>query len=671
MIIKIMHPMSIAETTTSTENLYQRALSYLIMNSRFVSNLGLFHGKMGFVLFFSIYAKHSRNELYNQFAYDLLDEVYEDIHNDVLLSFENGLCGIGWAIEFLVQNGYMEGDTDEILEDIDKRIMEYNVCRISDLSFRSGLAGIVYYVCARLSTFRKNSVLPFDFIFLENLKDALLSAKFSEEDEAPPYLTETYLSLLRGIKPDKVDLLSLFHLSESQIPEEFQSIALGLRDGLTGILLHLILNQTSLSETTDLIFSQEKKQIVIFNEESRAANYGVGTYIKLLIDALKSNQYEIIVIHLHSPKVNSILIDKKDDITQIYIANSKSIRYNQDWEKQNERYYKNVLVLLNLYLDDSKEYIFQLNYMGMEKLAIALKAKFPYSRILMTVHYTNWCFVLFGDRDKLRKILNHPENKENIHLLKNIESEKLLLSTCDLVIGISKHSYEDLRNIYKIPKHKLALIPHALKDTKFHQTKVDKKRLRQKYGFKEKEQLLVYAGRLDVDKGIEVLAESFVELQKMYPQLRLIVAGDGNYNTIFSKLTFGWSKVVFTGFVDKNILYELFSIADIGVLPSFHEEFGYVALEMMMMELPLVVGRTSGLSELVVDGVSGITVTLNKEKKDENSLALQTAIRELLDNPFLRKQYAENGRLRFLQNYNFETFVQQTRACFEELSYMK
>ena len=161
------------------------------------------------------------------------------------------------------------------------------------------------------------------------------------------------------------------------------------------------------------------------------------------------------------------------------------------------------------------------------------------------------------------------------------------------------------------------------------------------------------------------MAESFIELQKVYPQLRLIIAGDGNYNAIFPKLTFGWSKVIFTGFVDKTILYELFSIADIGVLPSFHEEFGYVALEMMMMGLPLVVGRTSGLSELVVNGVSGITVTLNREKKEENSLALQTAIKELLDRPLLRKEYARNGRLRFLQNYNFETFVQQTRACFD------
>lgn len=658
------------KSTTSSKNSFEQALSYLVINSSFVSNIGLFHGKMGLVLFFSFYARYLNDDQYNRFAYDLLDEIYEDIHENVLLNFENGLCGIGWAIEYLVQNGYMEGDTDEILEDIDKRIMEYDVCRISDLSFRSGLAGIVYYVCARLSTFRKNNTLPFDSAFLENLKRVLLNTQFSEVDEVPPCLTKTYLNALKGIRPEKLELPVLLQLSDSQIPDNLRLVPLGLKDGLSGILLQLIINQIQVPEVKS-IFYQEKKYLVIFNEESRAANYGIGTYIKLLVDALKSDLYEITVIHLRSYKVNSVLIEKQNNITQIYIADSKGARYNYDREKQNKRYYRNVLLLLSSYLDDSKKYIFQLNYMGMEKLAIALKAKFLNSQILMTVHYTNWCFSLLGDKDKLRKIMDHPENKENEELFKSVKSEKSLLNVCDRVIGISKHSYDDLLNIYKIPEHKLALVPHGLKDSKSHLTKKEGNLLKQKYGFKEKELILIFAGRLDVDKGIEVLAESFIELQKVYPQLRLIIAGDGNYNAILSKLTFSWSKVIFTGFVDKNILYELFSIADIGVLPSFHEEFGYVALEMMMMELPLVVGRTSGLSELVIDGVSGITITLNKEKKDENSFVLQTAIKELIDNPFLRKQYAKNGRLRFLQNYNFETFVQQTRACFEGLSNIK
>lgn len=648
----------------SSENSFEQALSYLAINSSFTPNLGLFHGKMGIVLFFSFYAHYSKNDLYDCFAYDLFDEVYEDIHKEVLLNFENGLCGIGWAIEYLVQNGYMEGDTDEILEDIDNRVLEYDVRRISDLSFRKGLAGIAYYVCARLSAIRNNDTLPFDSAFLDNLKEALLNAQFTEADEVPSCLMENFLNALNRIKPAKLELPVLLQSSDSQIPDNFQFVPLGLKNGLSGILFQLVINQVQVSDIQQ-IFHQDKEHIVIFNEESRAANYGVGTYIRLLTDAVRSDKYEILVIHLRSHKVNSILIEQQDEITQMYIGNSKSVGYNYDWGIQNERYYKNVLLLLNSYLSKSNKYIFHLNYMGMEKFARALKAKFLHSQIVLTVHYTNWGIALFGDKEKLKDVLNHPEAKENVQLCKSIESERQLLNICDRVIGVAKHSYDDLINMYKIPECKLEFVPHGLKDSYSHKTKKERKFLRRKYGFTEKDQLLIFAGRLDVGKGVEIIAESFIKLQREYPRLRLVIAGDGSYNSIFSKLTLGWSKVVFTGFVDKTILYELFSISDIGVLPSFHEEFGYVALEMMMMGLPLVVGRTSGLSELVVDGVSGITVSLNKEEKEKNVLALQSAIKELLDDSLLRKQYAKNGRLRFLQNYSFDQFEQLTRACFE------
>lgn len=644
---------------------FNQALSHLVMNSSFTPNIGLYHGKIGLVVFFSIYAKYSQNKSYDKFAYDLLDDIYENINEeDISSNFENGLCGIGWAIEYLVQNGYMEGETDNILEDIDKRIMEYDVYQIPDLSLRKGLAGIAYYVSTRLSTFRKKDSLPFNPVFLKNLKEALLNAQFSDADEVPSDLLNNYINTLNGIKQKKIEFPLFLQSLNAIIPENLQSIPLGLEDGLAGILLNLIINHIQIPKI-EPIFNQEKKQVIVFNEDSRAANYGVGTYIKLLVDALKDKPYEITIIHLHSHNTNAISIEKEDNITQIYITNIKTFGYNYNWKKQNEQYYRNVILLLDPYLNDYKKYIFQLNFMEMRELAIALKARFPYSQILITVHYTTWCFILSGDKNKLLKILDHPENKENKKLIKSIESEKTLLNICDKVIVIAKHSYNNLIHVYKIPKHKLILVPHGLRDFNSHLTKSDKKSLRQKYGFKEKELLLVFAGRLDIDKGIDIVAESFIELRKLYPQLRLIIAGDGNYNAILPKLTLGWSKVVFTGFVDKTILYELFSISNIGVLPSFHEEFGYVALEMMMMGLPLVVGKTSGLSELVVNGVSGITVTLHKEKKEENRFVLQTAIKKLLDNPMLCKQYAKNGRLHFLQNYNFEKFAQQTIACFE------
>ena len=55
-----------------------------------------------------------------------------------------------------------------------------------------------------------------------------------------------------------------------------------------------------------------------------------------------------------------------------------------------------------------------------------------------------------------------------------------------------------------------------------------------------------------------------------------------------------WTKIAFTGRLDKKQLYEFYSMADMGVVCSLHEEFGFVAIAMMMHALP-VISKTNNL----------------------------------------------------------------------------
>ena len=111
--------------------------------------------------------------------------------------------------------------------------------------------------------------------------------------------------------------------------------------------------------------------------------------------------------------------------------------------------------------------------------------------------------------------------------------------------------------------------------------------------------ILICAGRIEPLKGVDLLADAFSSLISEYPHLRLVIAGGGSPDAVQKKVTHHCGRVSFVGFVNKATLYELFSISDVGVLPSLYEELGYVALEMMMMGLPVVVGNHSGLEEIV------------------------------------------------------------------------
>lgn len=126
--------------------LMDRIARHLVIYASFIPDLSLYHGKMGIVLFFANYARYIENPLYDKFAGELLGEIYEEIHVGLPVNFESGLCGIGWGIDYLLQNGFMEGDSDEILSEIDARVMERDLRKITDYSMRTGLEGISFYI---------------------------------------------------------------------------------------------------------------------------------------------------------------------------------------------------------------------------------------------------------------------------------------------------------------------------------------------------------------------------------------------------------------------------------------------------------------------------------------------------------------------------------------------
>ncbi|WP_226790270.1 hypothetical protein [Bacteroides fragilis] len=87
--------------------------------------------------------------IYEKIAGELLDNVLEEVHNYLPYDLANGYCGIGWAIEYLSEQKFIEGNINEILRNLDEKIMERDVRRISDETLSSGLEGVFLYVLTR------------------------------------------------------------------------------------------------------------------------------------------------------------------------------------------------------------------------------------------------------------------------------------------------------------------------------------------------------------------------------------------------------------------------------------------------------------------------------------------------------------------------------------------
>lgn len=123
--------------------LLERTANHLVINSSFLNNLGLFHGRMWSVIFFYHYSRYTNNPIYEEFAGELLDEIFEEIHDKLQIDFGNGYLGIGWGIEYLAEQKFISGEPKDILRDIDKKVMERDVrrIRISDMFLNTGLEG--------------------------------------------------------------------------------------------------------------------------------------------------------------------------------------------------------------------------------------------------------------------------------------------------------------------------------------------------------------------------------------------------------------------------------------------------------------------------------------------------------------------------------------------------
>ncbi len=405
--------------------------------------------------------------------------------------------------------------------------------------------------------------------------------------------------------------------------------------------------------------------LYIFNETRRGAVYGVGTYIRELTVALKNSDIDVCVVNLMSDK-SKILLEETDGILQWHFPAPILEQRTIDPQKQWNLYYRNVVYLMQLHIRDKKYLVFHLNYHQSDSLAEALKKAFD-CRIVSVAHFTDWGFTVFDNLPRLRNILNevHPDSfGENVK--KSFEEEKSYYLKVDRIICLSNYMHEILYRDYGLDATKISIISNGLTD--IAKTNPNVKLLRKKWNIHVREKIILFAGRIDEVKGLVYLIKAFREVLKINLNCRLIIAGSGNYDMFFQETKGICTKITFTGLLEKQDLYELYQIADVGVVPSLFEPFGYVAVEMMMHRLPIVATATSGLNE-VVDDSSGLKVPVieTSDTVEIDTDLLAEKMLYLLQHPKEAKKIGENGRKRYEKYYTAKIMGQNIINSYQSL----
>jgi glycogen(starch) synthase len=177
--------------------------------------------------------------------------------------------------------------------------------------------------------------------------------------------------------------------------------------------------------------------------------------------------------------------------------------------------------------------------------------------------------------------------------------------------------------------------------------------------------VLLCAGRLIGDKGIDLAVRALACLRDRGIAARLTIAGNGrergNLETLVGELGLA-DRVEFTNWVLPDRVPALINQATIVLMPSrWPEPFGLVALQAAQMARPTVAAAVGGLPEVVDHGLTGLLV------EPENAHAIADAVQQLLSHSSEARRLGENARLRTQETFAFETMVDAYERVFAEV----
>jgi glycogen(starch) synthase len=189
------------------------------------------------------------------------------------------------------------------------------------------------------------------------------------------------------------------------------------------------------------------------------------------------------------------------------------------------------------------------------------------------------------------------------------------------------------------------------------------RKIRELYGLKDDDYMILFLGRLVGVKGVDKLIMAMPHILSKIPKAKLVIVGVGDQQEYLTNLTRTMRLNDYVRFrfdfipEEERILH--YAACEVAAFPSYYEPFGIVALEAMSMEKPVVVGAAgvSGMREIVIcrgEEQCGYHIDPN------NPSDIAWGIISALKDPEKRKWLGKNGRKRVLNEFTWDKIGEKT-----------
>lgn len=234
-----------------------------------------------------------------------------------------------------------------------------------------------------------------------------------------------------------------------------------------------------------------------------------------------------------------------------------------------------------------------------------------------------------------------------------VKQANQVMGLIDIMITNSRYLQHEYERKFPVLKGKTYGIHLGIDPYPYVQAKNDKKiieRLKNKYGIKRDDKVLLFVGRVKADKGVHHIINALPNVIKQHKNIKLLIVGSPKYGNdkkthYFRKLKHDSrpfkKHVIFTKFIKPNIMPYIYQLADVVVTPSvWKEPFCRVNLEAMSASKPIVTTKQGGIPEVVKDKKDGYVIPLK-----DLSLKLPDTLNKLLSSVELRQRMGSKGLL--------------------------
>jgi glycogen(starch) synthase len=235
--------------------------------------------------------------------------------------------------------------------------------------------------------------------------------------------------------------------------------------------------------------------------------------------------------------------------------------------------------------------------------------------------------------------------------------EKRGMEAADKIITVSHYTREIVIRKYGISPLKVTTVHNAVEP-------VNKGEIKKLWKIGTNDKIVTFLGRITAQKGPVYFIEAACKILKRMDNVRFVMAGGGDLQEkmieYVAKLGIS-DKFHFTGFLKGDDVYRMYAMSDVYVMPSVSEPFGIAPLEALQNNVPVIISKQSGVSEV-------LTNAIKVDFWDVDAIA--DAIYGILSYPVLSGFLKNNGGME-VNNLKWSDVAGKIREIYYHLVYSK